>query len=180
MPVKSTRYYHDVAQVFRTAAQFTLAAEQISKADPPLIFPWATTVSLAVELNFKVLARMDGRGFLGTHDLKVLFDDLSEQTKNEIRLRWEAMIGEPRKKELFERYRQNGTPLDERLDIALLLAANSFKKMRYSFEGDLPAHYIGGLERVLYELILQRDPLLHSQIPHWVLTANGFVTSKKS
>jgi hypothetical protein len=148
--------------VYRHAAGFLLAdvlLRQQVEADPDLaeIVKFAGMVdnTFASELFLKSLLLLDGKGEARGHNLKELYDQLSEEMKNKMRAEWAKMLSEtPGQLEQLEK--RFGVTIPRDLETSLSECGDAFVLLRYIYEKPSGAtFYITQLPLVLKNVVDQ-------------------------
>jgi len=132
--------------IFVVAKQYENARERLilvqdhgPQADVRM--PTITCAAFALELYLKCLLALDARDVPQTHNLRCLFDGLSEATQAEIRERVEPRLPEARRY-VGEAYAKSGlAPPPPLVDFDFLLdsSEDAFPLVRYIYERGLPA-----------------------------------------
>jgi hypothetical protein len=138
MPKVNPTHVFVHAEQFRAAAKFLATAPQVGfPFDVGLPIPVCS--SFALELYFKCLIAMSGRGVPQWHDLKDLFDKLEPNIKAKIRAHTEPYLVDT-KAYIVEEHRKGGKPAPT-VDFNFILRASrgAFELARYVYETGLPA-----------------------------------------
>jgi len=157
----------DPARAFGIATMYHKAAERLleayimdvkgSQADTGTLLPQMMLSAFAAELYMKVAYATEngGRKAPGRHDLKKLFDGLSEPFRDALRQQWKKdshglMVG-------FSRRDIQSPNLD--FDVNLVLGRNAFEELRYAYEDSkMISFFLGNLPAVLHRLLLSLHP----------------------
>jgi hypothetical protein len=129
----------DYGQFFERGESFLLASEIIAQKDTRALmaagFAFAANRAFATEVYLKVLAHLEhGLTHYDTHNLEVLFRDLSPQSQALLEQAWtDRDLQNP-----WQRYAHDGTDMGERLTFeeALHASAEAFVDFRYPERGD--------------------------------------------
>jgi hypothetical protein len=123
-----------------------------------LLDPIIVLSAFTAELFLKCIILVEAGGTPRTHDLKELFDRLSEATRAQIENVWNTEIAVRRKKEWDDLERFLKVARD--LPSALAKGSNAFDRIRYSHEGNTDGvhYYLDDLPTLLERLILEMKP----------------------
>jgi hypothetical protein len=122
-----------------------------------LYIPMAILSAFATEIYLKCLLLLETGSFQSGHDLRTLFDALDNQTKTEVRTRFDAHASSDG---LFEKLRRDrGWSMD--FDWCLDSSRKAFNKFRYLYETPLELDegcFVRLIMNALRETIVQRFP----------------------
>jgi hypothetical protein len=126
----------------------------VTLAEPVVVLGALTT-----ELFLKCLICLETGKASHGHDLKELFDELSAEVRARIELAWNNDIVPLRRKE-WDRIEAFGLTMPRDLPSALVKGSETFKRIRYSYEGNTEGvhFYVGDLPALLEKLILEIKP----------------------
>jgi hypothetical protein len=116
--------------------------------------------ALTIELFLKCLICIETGGAPRTHDLRELFDLLSDSTRTRIQHSWDNGIAAHRAAEWDDIENRTGVKIARDLPTALSVGGDSFRRIRYSYEGnnqDLQ-YYLQDLPTLLGRVILEIRP----------------------
>jgi hypothetical protein len=115
--------------------------------------------ALTSELFLKCLICIETGGTPHGHDLKKLFDQLSEATRTSIQSFWDSEIATLRRKK-WDDLERFGLRLPRDLPSALAKGTNAFERYRYSYEGNTEDlhYYLEDLPPLLERVILEMKP----------------------
>ena len=116
--------------------------------------------ALTIELFLKCLICIESGLAPRGHNLKNLFDSLSEATQKRIQHSWNTGIAVRRAEEWDEMERALGVKIARDLPTALTVASKSFELIRYSYEGNTKElqYYLQDLPALLGRVILEMKP----------------------
>ena len=136
--------------------------EQLAAA---LTEPSIVVGALTIELFFKCMISIESGKASKIHDLRKLYDKLSQPTRDRIEQGW-SKIAAHRGPE-WDHYEQfTGQKMARDLPTALAVGAESFERIRYSYEGgnENLQYYLQDLPRLLGRIILAMKP--DWKLPH--------------
>lgn len=121
--------------------------------------PLIVLAALANELFLKCIICIETGGTTHGHNLKELFDRLSETTRTRIEKRWDDAVVERRRQE-WDRLEEFGLKVARDLPSALAKGAKAFERYRYSYEENTDGlhYYLEDLSGLLESLILEMRP----------------------
>jgi hypothetical protein len=124
-----------------------------------LIEPLIVLSAFTTELFLKCLICIETGSAPREHDLKELFELLSEATRARIQSCWDNEVA-PRRREEWDNLERDGLKIARDLPAALAKGTNAFKRYRYSYEGDTDGlhYYLEDLPALLERLILEMKP----------------------
>jgi HEPN domain-containing protein len=162
MPPPATRLAKAKA-IFDHGASFLLAEVMLRKqvdADPALLkvlqFPGMVLNAFASELFLKCLLALDGKGEQRGHNLRTLYDKLSDDTKVKIKEEWARMLAAIGERQLVEQGQKFGVTFARDIETSLAECGEAFVDMRYVYENPRGAtFYITHLPLVLKKVIEQ-------------------------
>lgn len=116
--------------------------------------------ALTIELFLKCLVCIETGVAPRGHNLKELFDGLSEATKKRIQHSWDTGIAVRRSAEWDQMERAVGVKIARDLPTALAVGSKSFELIRYSYEGNTKnlQYYLQDLPALLGRVILEMKP----------------------
>ncbi|WMT73871.1 hypothetical protein [Bradyrhizobium sp. Ash2021] len=128
-----------------------------------LVEPLIVLASLTSELFLKCLICIETGDTPREHNLKELFDQLSEGTRARIQRFWDREVA-ARKREEWDNLEKFGLKMPRDLPSALAKGSNAFIRYRYSYEGNTEGlhYYLEELPALLQKLILEMNPNLES------------------
>jgi hypothetical protein len=115
--------------------------------------------ALTSELFLKCLICIETGSTPRGHDLKKLFDQLSEATRTRIQSYWESEVA-TRRREEWDKFERFGLKIARDLPSALAKGTNAFERYRYSYEENTQDlhYYLEDLPALLERLILEMKP----------------------
>jgi len=124
-----------------------------------LIEPRVVIDAFTTELFLKCLICIETGSAPREHNLKQLFDLLSEATRTRIESCWDSEVV-TRRREKWDKWERLGLKIARDLPSALAKGTNAFKRYRYSYEGDTQDlhYYLEDLPALLERLILEMKP----------------------
>jgi hypothetical protein len=157
----------DPAKIWQQADCFYQALAMLCNAHPDntqlgvmLGEPVMVMGALTIELFFKCLVCIETGAVPHTHNLKDLFDKLSEQTRKRIQRTWDDDICVHRAKGWDQIETALGQKVVRDLPGALSVASNSFELIRYSYKGNTAElqYFLQDLPQLLGRVILEMKP----------------------
>jgi hypothetical protein len=124
-----------------------------------LIEPRIVIDAFTTELFLKCLVCIETGRAPHEHNLKKLFDQLSEGTRARIQRCWDSEVA-TRRREEWDNFERFGLKIARDLPSALAKGTNAFKRYRYSYEDDTEDlhYYLEDLPVLLERLILAMKP----------------------
>lgn len=144
------------------AKRFEDSAELLFKfgiSDPNKYFiPAWVMAAFSLELYLKSILQYEKGTIKKTHSIKAIFDELSEETKDKIRINFKADIIRNPPINIKELEEQSGTKISQEFDNVLSDISTLFVDFRYIFEQkneDKSFIYIENLRSVINERVLE-------------------------
>lgn len=157
----------DPAKVFEQADCFYQALYFLCNVHPDndqvavtLGEPVMVLGALTIELFLKCLACIETGIVPRGHNLKELFDKLSEPTRQRIQQRWDDGITRHRAPQWDDLEKRTGVALPRDLPTALAFGSDAFERLRYSYEGNTEdlLYCLQDLPALLGRIILEMRP----------------------
>jgi hypothetical protein len=153
--------FYQASLVLRTHLPVRLRPDHFDNihAAVTLTEPLIVLDALTCELFLKCLICIETGSTPRGHDLKQLFDQISEATRTRIQNVWDDEIA-VRKRQSWEKLERLGLKIARDLPSALAKGTKSFELYRYSYEGNTQDlhYYLEDLPALLEQLILEIKP----------------------
>jgi hypothetical protein len=157
----------DPLNIFRQANCFYQALAILCNVEPGNVQlavtigePVMVVGAFTIELFFKCLVCIETGKVPHSHNLRELFDQLSESTRARIQRTWDNDIAVHRKAEWDRVEAAIGIKAARDLPGALSAASKSFERIRYSYEGNTAdvQYFLQDLPQLLRRVIVEIKP----------------------